>query len=159
MCRKIKLADLSLCKQLENLRILYDTTLVHDVIDSATFLPKLKSFHSNSCLGVHSRLFEEKSSLVRLVLNCCHLGIKNTTYVRLCYLLLTFVIYQQTNFNSFTVWLQSLRTRPDSSIMVSVRSLSHLALYATFPACRLRPRHSSSWKFEVTYFATGDGFA
>lgn len=81
-CRKIKLADLSLCYQLDSLRILSrDAVLIHHDIDSAAFLPKLKSFHSAICLGAHSRLFEEKSSLVRLVLNCSHVGIKNTEQV------------------------------------------------------------------------------
>ncbi len=48
-CRNIKLADLGLCSQLKNLRILsYDTVLIPFKVDSATFLPELMSFESNA---------------------------------------------------------------------------------------------------------------
>ena len=81
-CRNIKLADLGLCSQLKNLRILsYDTVLIPFEVDSATFLPELMSFESNSCFGSCSRFFEEKSTLVRLVLNCSHVEIQHTAQV------------------------------------------------------------------------------
>ena len=83
-CHIIKLADLGLCSQLKNLCIFsYDAVLIPFEADPATFLPHLKSFESNSCLGSYSRLFEEKDDLARLVLNCSHLEIQHTEQVSL----------------------------------------------------------------------------
>ena len=77
--KTVQLADLALCRQLESLRFLYgQITLIPQEMDStfddAMFLPQLKSFESTRCLGRHSRLFEEKSTLVRLVLYCSHIS-------------------------------------------------------------------------------------
>ncbi len=45
-------------------------------LNADNFLPMLKKFKSSCCLGSSwSRLFEEKTSLVSLNLNCCHVGI------------------------------------------------------------------------------------
>ena len=87
-CEGIKLADLSLCLQLENLRIIAITVLpniVDSTVDEATFLPHLKSFESDVCLGLHSRLFEEKSTLVQLVLECSHVGVDSDEPLRKCF--------------------------------------------------------------------------
>ena len=43
-------------------------------INSGNFLPYLKNMLSQICLGNKSRLFEEKSTLVKLELNCSHIG-------------------------------------------------------------------------------------
>jgi hypothetical protein len=75
----VKLADLALCQKLESLRILGSMTLLPESFDitsnAATFLPLLKSFESDVCLGIYSRLFEEKSTLLRIVLHCSHVNI------------------------------------------------------------------------------------
>ena len=75
-CDEIELADLALCQQLKSLRILSSTTLLPERFEStfnaATFLPQLKIFESVDCLGLHSRLFEEKANLVHLNLYCFH---------------------------------------------------------------------------------------
>lgn len=75
----VKLADLALCQKLDSLRTLGSTALLPESFDStsdaATFLPQLKSFESDVCLGIHSHLFEEKSTLLRLVLHCSHVNI------------------------------------------------------------------------------------
>ena len=78
-CTKIKLADLAVCFELEGLKILAGCSFNShdiDVFNPDTFLPKLKSFQSNICMGLPSRLFEEKSGLVNLVLHCSHIGIE-----------------------------------------------------------------------------------
>jgi len=87
-CKEKKLADLALCQKLESLRILtrrtdstdqedVDTTLIpHQIetaFDATTFLPQLTSLHSDCCLGSHSLLFEQKSTLRRIVLHCSHI--------------------------------------------------------------------------------------
>ena len=75
---RFNLADFALCPKLESLNI-KNCTLdeKEDVaaLDPATFLPQLKSFTSNCCLGSRSRFFEEKSSLVSLDLHCSHIGL------------------------------------------------------------------------------------
>jgi len=75
----VKLADLALCKKLDSLRILGSTSLLPESFDitsdAASFLPQLKSFESDVCLGIYSRLFEEKSTLLRIVLHCSHVYI------------------------------------------------------------------------------------
>lgn len=78
-CREINLAELAPCVKLESLRILeLDSSLSTEseqnvsTIKAATFLPSLKSVQSDICLGCHSLLFEEKSTLIRLVLSCSH---------------------------------------------------------------------------------------
>jgi len=78
----IRLADLALCVKLESLRITTreegrdppdsDFNFIPHEMDAGNFLPQLKSLHSDCCLGQHSLLFEEKPTIVRLVLNCSH---------------------------------------------------------------------------------------
>jgi len=62
-----------------NILILGSCTLEEEeevaVLDSATFLPNLKSFTSDSCLGSRSCYFENKSSLIKLNLYCSHVGL------------------------------------------------------------------------------------
>lgn len=75
---KFNLADLAPCSNLESL-FLSSCTLEEEedvaALDAATFLPNLKSFTSDSCLGSRSCYFEEKSSLIKLKLNCSHVGL------------------------------------------------------------------------------------
>ncbi len=78
-CTEIKLADLAVCAELEGLKILAGCSFNSheiDVFNPDTFLPKLKGFQSNICMGLLSRLFEEKSGLVNLVLHCSHIGME-----------------------------------------------------------------------------------
>ena len=85
-CRQINVADLmTYCTELESLNILGDSSMKPKMMESTecfldeavTFLPNLKNLKSEICLGDWSYLFEEKStSLVRLTLSCCHIGIK-----------------------------------------------------------------------------------
>jgi len=81
-CTEINLADLASCSQLESLRILNSSIAYPQeneavLMDSqALFLPLLKKFKSGTCLGVYSRLFEQKSTLTHLALVCCHIGTK-----------------------------------------------------------------------------------
>ena len=46
----------------------------HNLIDANNFLLHLKKFKSRGCLGVCSRLFEEKQTLVHLSLFCSHIS-------------------------------------------------------------------------------------
>lgn len=81
-CHEIKLTDLALCSQLENLRIRESSLNSREFIssiDAPAFLPRLKRFKSDSCLGLASRLFEEKPTLVSLVLHCSHVGVNQYT--------------------------------------------------------------------------------
>lgn len=80
-CEQINLPILAPCQRLESLRIHSSNSSLIDVeetklteLNKRTFLPTLKSFESHICLGVLSRLFEEKSTILHLVLNCCHIG-------------------------------------------------------------------------------------
>ena len=79
-CEKINVPDLVYCKQLEALQILGSSCLAvkktDDNLNPESFLPLLKSFESRPCLGTWSSLFEEKSTLVCLCLNCTHIGIE-----------------------------------------------------------------------------------
>jgi len=79
-CEKINVPDLVYCKQLEALQISGSSCLAEKKtngnLNAETFLPLLKSFESHSCLGTWSSLFEEKSTLVSLCLNCTHIGIE-----------------------------------------------------------------------------------
>lgn len=79
-CFDIKLTDLALCSQLESLQIHKSSLDPREWIstnDASAFLPHLTTFESDSCLGPSSRLFEEKSSLVSLVLHCSHVGVND----------------------------------------------------------------------------------
>lgn len=81
-CESIEIADLSPCTQLEVLRIFFSSSLLKDenesktYSDSETFLPKLDRLESDICLGEISRIFEEKSSMTHLDLECCHVNTK-----------------------------------------------------------------------------------
>ena len=70
----INLSHLSLCTQLQQLRIT-DSVLYSDTsLDADSFLPSLKEFESNVCLGEFAHLFERKSTLTDAYFNCCHIG-------------------------------------------------------------------------------------
>lgn len=81
---KLNLEDLVYCSRLESLRISrkeaerYSSEPSVDTgstLDAKTFLPLLKTIESDVCLGTHqSRLFEEKCTLIRISLACCHIG-------------------------------------------------------------------------------------
>lgn len=80
-CRRIKLENLAICSKLKSLKIVRGSLFrnseeIDASLDVNTFLPKLKTFESNICLGRQSHLFEEKSdTLVKLDLSCSHVGI------------------------------------------------------------------------------------
>lgn len=88
---KINLEDLVYCSRLETLRITrkendrYSTEPSVDTgstLDAKTFLPLLKTIESDVCLGAHqSRLFEEKCTLTRISLACCHIGTEVSRYI------------------------------------------------------------------------------
>lgn len=79
---KFYVKDLTSANRLENLSISSYCELLGSTEDpilcADNFLPRLKFLESSSCLGVWSYLFEEKPSLVRLVLKCCHIGIETS---------------------------------------------------------------------------------
>lgn len=80
-CRRINLEQLAICSKLNSLKIVRGSIFginqeIAAALDVNTFLPKMKFFESSICLGRKSHLFEEKSStLVKLDLNCSHIGI------------------------------------------------------------------------------------
>jgi len=50
----------------------------HEIFSADTFLPDLKRFESDICLGIASPLFEEKVSLTHLSLDCTHISTKGS---------------------------------------------------------------------------------
>jgi len=80
-CPQIKLEQLAICSKLQRLKIMEGllsrrSQETGSALDADTYLPELKIFESNICLGRQSHLFEEKSSsLIKLDLNCSHVGI------------------------------------------------------------------------------------
>lgn len=75
-CHGIKLTDLALCTQLEGLSILkscFNTDESESAVNANFFLPQLKSFKSDFCLGNRSQFFEDKASLVILDVVCSHI--------------------------------------------------------------------------------------
>ena len=77
------MAWLSSCTQLQHLTInccsLRTDKLItrgHNNWTHATFLPVLTEFQSNVCLQKWAPIFEKKSTLVKLTLNCCHIATK-----------------------------------------------------------------------------------
>jgi len=79
-CEDVNLEALLPCSQLESLRLGDSSSLIpaedQHPIDHSSFLPNLKTFEAAICLkdGVWASLFELKSSLTRIALNCCHIG-------------------------------------------------------------------------------------
>ena len=80
-CKEVKLTNLVHCVNLQKLRILvskYGTTIFNtegvkkESIDPETFLPSLKMFESQICLGEFSKNFEQTSTLTQLQMSCCH---------------------------------------------------------------------------------------
>lgn len=83
-CLLINLADLISCPGLETLRISaiprHSRLLQNPPPAITPFLPQLKVIKSVICLGPYwSRIFEEKSTLTRISLHCCHIG--TTVYI------------------------------------------------------------------------------
>ena len=76
-CTQLDLQPFVYCTALEKLTF-YDGCSFKlqdgDVTLSAGFLPALKNFFSDSCLGSCSGFFETKSILTSLILNCSHIG-------------------------------------------------------------------------------------
>jgi len=76
----VNLEDLLPCSKLEDLRFrgyLPNTPLNSNAVDFQweEFLPRLKILESDVCLGrTWSRIFEEKSTLTSIILNCFHIG-------------------------------------------------------------------------------------
>lgn len=80
-CKKIQLEHLASCTQLEKLKIMGGSILISSARNDPmirwapdTFLPLLKSFESDICLGVWAPIFEKKSTLINLELDCIHTG-------------------------------------------------------------------------------------
>lgn len=79
---ELNMLDLLGCSNLEILHIsskdknfsLMDSGEMGSSFSPNTFIPQLKEFRSDICLDAWSYLFENKSSLVQLTLNCCHIG-------------------------------------------------------------------------------------
>lgn len=69
-------------------------------LNPGLFLPKLKTLESEICLGAYwTRVFEQKASLTRVALNCCHIGTK------VILKLTKFTIYHFLNFVVFILFL------------------------------------------------------
>ncbi len=80
-CKLINLlVDLERCTRLQSLRISSTCTMDDyenvPALSADTFLTNLKNFESRICLGSASALFENKTTLCRLVSECCHLNIQ-----------------------------------------------------------------------------------
>ncbi len=75
-CSSISLSHLSPCTQLQRLRITYSVLYSDTSLDTDSFLPSLKEFESNVCLGEFAHRFERKSTLTDAYFNCCHIGTK-----------------------------------------------------------------------------------
>ena len=83
-CELIDVTDLISCTELEMLRFFFSSTLFlpsenpeEKYFPPEEFLPKLKRLESDICLrSRYSHLFEEKSTLTYLDLECCHVGTK-----------------------------------------------------------------------------------
>jgi hypothetical protein len=83
-CELIDVTDLIQCTELEVLRIFFSCTLLLPIenpeekyFPPGTFLPKLSHLESDICLRLrYSHLFEEKSTLTYLDLECSHVGTK-----------------------------------------------------------------------------------
>ena len=80
--KNVDLAALMTCSQLESLTLKDGVKLKriptdHPTLNPGSFLPKLESLESEICLGTYwTRVFEQKSGLTRVALNCCHIGTK-----------------------------------------------------------------------------------
>ena len=74
----IFISDLQFCSRLEELElpgiVFKEGDQSTKEIDASTFLPNLKKFKSSGCLGIYSPLFEEKSALTHLDLDCSHIS-------------------------------------------------------------------------------------
>jgi len=83
-CNNISLADLIPCTNLESLKFIkFSSIALHEeseqnaALTAEDFLPELVSLESSICLGPFaSQLFEHKSKLTSVTLNCCHIGAK-----------------------------------------------------------------------------------
>lgn len=77
---KFYVEDLASASRLESLLIGSHCELMMRSKEDATllrddnFLPQLKKLESGSCLGSLSYLFEKKTTLEKLTLECCHIG-------------------------------------------------------------------------------------
>lgn len=91
-CERIDLTDLIPCKELDVLRIFLASSLWLPTEDSEeryspseAFLPKLNRLESDICLHARfSHLFEERSTLLHLDLECCHVGTKASSVGNWC---------------------------------------------------------------------------
>lgn len=86
-CHEVDVSDLVVCTQLESLQFIApegrygknNLSLMmrgdQQPLNPHSFLPQLKSIQSDTCLGQWASLFENKYTLTRIVLNCCHFGV------------------------------------------------------------------------------------
>ncbi len=79
-CSFFPMAYLLSCPKLRSLSILFGFSrddmkeYERSNVNPVTFLPQLESFETNFCIGPWSTLIEQKSTLTRLILDCCHIG-------------------------------------------------------------------------------------
>jgi len=111
-CLELDLSDLLPCVKLESLFILSHSTLDPKAIGSNiiahTFIPQLTSIESGICLSSWAFLFEGKSALTRVFLNCFHLGTVVSIHI---------YIYTYKDVHNIIIILKNLnRKRPTFSL-------------------------------------------
>ena len=84
-CSNINFGNLVPCAELEYLSIAGPSIEPNlgvgspSDVNADTFLPRLKTFKSEICLGCWSPIFESKPTLTELTLSCCHIGTRVIT--------------------------------------------------------------------------------
>lgn len=77
-CGDINMIDLLLCPSLRVFNITGSSNLStfedSSKVAADTFLPHLQVLRSDICLGLWSRLFENKSEMTDVFIHCCHIG-------------------------------------------------------------------------------------
>jgi len=100
-CDQVNLAHLASCVVLDSLMLL-DSTISSEGSDTIscwtpkTFLPSLTELVvvCGPCLGLWAPLLEAKSTLVRLDLNCCHIGTNVRLFCTTNNIIITYLIFQ-----------------------------------------------------------------
>ena len=100
-CDQVNLAHLASCVVLDSLMLL-DSTISSEGSDTIscwtpkTFLPSLTELVvvCGPCLGLWAPLLEAKSTLVRLDLNCCHIGTNVRLFRTTNNIIITYLIFQ-----------------------------------------------------------------
>lgn len=87
-CSDINMIDLLLCPSLRVFNITGSSNLStfedSSKVAAETFLPHLQVLRSDICLGLWSRLFENKSEMTDVFIHCCHIGTEvSATFIEL----------------------------------------------------------------------------